>query len=241
MTCSPAPPPGWGDDEISKYLDTARGNQLATFHKKREVMADLIKVDSLLRKLLAGAINLRPHAPASFLLRAHSAFLAAAGMVMAGQLVEAQAVMRQCLESAGYAFYIGSNDARWEAWLRRHDSPANQKAVRDEFQHRKIADTIKATAPKIGGPYADLYERVIDFGAHPNERGFSTSTQIVEDDDRTHYLSVYLHKDGLPLDLALKTLTTIGITVALIARLIYPARFELLQLSPPLDELWKRF
>ena len=37
-----APPPGWGDDELTKFLDAGKSNQWATFHRKRPAVATLI-------------------------------------------------------------------------------------------------------------------------------------------------------------------------------------------------------
>ena len=117
-----ATPPGWGTDPLTQYLDDARGNQFATFDNKRRAVADLIAIDRLLLKLLHSAVNPDPKIPMFFLQRAHAAYRAATSAVMAGQLYEAQALLRLCLEHAGYGHFIGGDVKKWERWRCRTDS-----------------------------------------------------------------------------------------------------------------------
>src|SRR3546814_5725861 len=99
-----------------------------------------------------------------FLLRAHAAFRAGVGAIMAGQLFESQALLRLCLEHAAYGFYIGADEGRMERWLRREESDDNRKALRKEFHNDKIKAHIHATAPVIGEQFNRLYSQLIDFG-----------------------------------------------------------------------------
>jgi hypothetical protein len=41
-----AMPPGWGADELTKFLQAARDNQNATFFKKRAATSKLIAIDA---------------------------------------------------------------------------------------------------------------------------------------------------------------------------------------------------
>ncbi|UVK39950.1 hypothetical protein LHFGNBLO_001365 [Mesorhizobium sp. AR10] len=234
-------PQGWGDDALTEYLDEYRGNQYATFNNKRAAVADLIKIDALFKQLLDGPVNPRPMAPMGFFMRAHSAYRAAAGAVMAGQLYEAQGLLRLCLEHGAYGFYIGSDNARWTRWLTRSDSEAAKKVVRNEFTESKIRKQIAATSAKLAQHFGTLYETLIDFGAHPNEQGFSLSTSIRRVDGNVHLDTIYLHGDGLPLDLALKTTAQVGLWVLHIAQLLYAARFKLLGIETELAALRQRY
>lgn len=162
-------------------------------------------------------------------------------MAMAGQVVEVYALLRLSLESAAYGFYINKDNARAELWLRRHDGVADKKKVRSEFQQKKIEDHIVATAPVLADIFKTLYERTIDYGAHPNERGFSTNSMIVEEEEQTEFLQIYLQGDGVQLDLALKTTGQVGIWALSIFQLIYPEKWELLGIKHELIELRKHF
>jgi hypothetical protein len=50
-------PPGWGDDELTKFLENARQNQRATFANKRGAMAKLVKIDAQFTKVTKGWLN----------------------------------------------------------------------------------------------------------------------------------------------------------------------------------------
>lgn len=235
------PPPGWAQDTLTSYLDEFRGNQWATFHNKRQEAADLIALDGLFEKLLKAAKDPMPMMPMTFLLRAHSAYRAAVSMVMSGQLYEAQAMLRLSLEHASYGFFIGGDTERWKRWMKRNDDDKSRKAVREEFTAGAIRRAIKKADAKIGGHFEYLYERLIDFGAHPNEQGFSMSTKLRREPGETHILSIYLHDDGIPLDFALKTTAQVAICVLQIAYLIYPSRMELQQIRHDLDQITVRY
>jgi hypothetical protein len=235
-------PNGWGDDSLTAYFDVFRGNQYATFVNKRTAVADLIRIDGLFRRFLHDAKNPRPFMPMGFFLRAHSAYRAAAGAVMAGQLYEAQTQLRLCLEHGAYGFYIGADEERWKLWMARNDSAAAKQAVRNEFTHRKIKAHISTTASqKVGDQFETLYERLIDFGAHPNEQGFSMSSTIRKADGNVYFDTLYLHDDGLPLDVSLKTTGQVGLWVLHVAQFVYSAKFQLLGIRDELQEIRKRY
>ncbi|MBY5318208.1 hypothetical protein [Rhizobium leguminosarum] len=234
-------PPGWGKDTLSAYLEEFRGNQFATFHNKRPGVADLVALDGLFERLLKGAKNPVPQMPMTFLLRAHAAYRAATGLVMGGQLYEAQPLLRLALEHASYGFFIGADQARWTRWMKRTEDEKSRKAVREEFTAGAIKRALKKTDAKIGGHFEYLYERLIDFGAHPNEQGFSMSTTLRREPGETHILSIYLHDDGIPLDFALKNTAQVAICVLQIAYLIYPNRMELQGIRHDLDQITTKY
>src|SRR3546814_4109186 len=126
-------PLGWGTDTLTDYLEAYRANQFATFANKASAMGYLIKIDGMFDRF-RGAINPRPFYPMGFLLRAHAAFRAGVGAIMAGQLFESQALLRLCLEHAAYGSYIGVDEGRMERWLRREESDDKRQALRKEFR-----------------------------------------------------------------------------------------------------------
>ncbi|MER9064853.1 hypothetical protein [Mesorhizobium sp. M0698] len=242
MTPPPArSPDGWGQDSLTDYFDSFRGNQFATFDNKRPAVADLIRIDGLFVRFLHGATNPRPFVPMTFMLRAHAAYRAAAGAVLAGQLYEAQAMLRLCLEHAAYGFYIGADKVRWQRWMNRNDSAAAKHAVRDDFTHNRIRKHIKAAAATIGGQFERLYETLIDFGAHPNEQGFSINSAIRKDGENVHFDTIYLQADGMPLDMGLKMTGQVGLWALHIMQLIYAERFELQGIRADIEEIRTRF
>lgn len=238
------PPTGWGNDPLTQYLDNGRGNQWATFANKRSEVIDLITIDGMFRKLFDGAINTRPFLPVNFLLRAHSAYLSACGAVMAGQVHDAQALLRVCLEQGGYALYIGEDQGRWERWMDRHAprTRTQQGTWKDEFTHGKVTRYITASDADLGHVYTTLYDRTIDYGGHPNERGTSVSMTMEETEDGGRcFNTVYLHGDGLLLDFALKTTAQVGICALRLAKVIYPHRVQATGVEFQLETISRRF
>ncbi|MBY5873742.1 hypothetical protein [Rhizobium leguminosarum] len=234
-------PEFWGEDTLTAYLEQARGNQFACFVGRETEVADLIAIDGMLRLLVEAARNPKPFVPMTFLLRAHSAYRTVCGAVMSGQLYEAQALLRLCLEHASYGHYIGGDNAMWERWMRRNDSDANKAAVRTEFTANKVKKKLQNADPNVATAYETLYEQLIDFGAHPNEKGFSMSSNIRRENGDVHIEAVYLHGDGLPLRSALRTTAQVGICVLRIGQILYAARVKDLGIDTELATIMQRF
>ncbi|MBZ9696437.1 MULTISPECIES: hypothetical protein [unclassified Mesorhizobium] len=95
--------------------------------------------------------------------------------------------------------------------MNRNDSAAAKQAVRDEFTHNRIRKHIKAAAATVGSQFERLYEMLIDFGAHPNERGFSINSAIRRDGENVHFATIYLQADGMPPDMGLKMVGQVGL------------------------------
>lgn len=236
-----APPDHWSEDSLTEYLQAYRSNQFATFANKGQSMMDLIHVDALFERFLKGAINPRPFFPMNFMLRAHSAYRAGVGAVMAGQLYESQAVLRLCLEHAAYGFYIGADRDRMERWLRRGESDANRRIVRREFHNDKIRAHIENQSPVLCSQFDHLYSQLIEFGAHPNEQGYSLNSTITNVGGDTHFNALYLQGNGPPLDLSIRTAAQVGLWPLLLMQLLYRERYELLGIREELEELRMRF
>ncbi|TCA23606.1 hypothetical protein E0H70_28125 [Rhizobium leguminosarum bv. viciae] len=234
-------PPRWGNDALTEYFEQARRNQFACLVGREAEVADLIAIDGMLLRLLEGAKDPRPFVPMTFLMRSHSAYRAACGSVMSGQLYEAQALLRLCLEHASYGHYIGGDNAMWERWMRRNDSEANRAGVRKEFTANKVRQRLRDADQTVAKAYETLYEQLIDFGAHPNEKGFSMSSNIRRENGDVHIEAVYLHADGLPLRVALRTTAQVGICVLRVGQLIYADRVESLGIDVDLKAIMQRF
>src|ERR1700743_689359 len=79
-------PPGWGEDELSKFLQETHQQQYATFHNKREATGRLIAIDELFARISKGWLNPKSEIAALPFLRCHAAMRAAAGEAMAAQV-----------------------------------------------------------------------------------------------------------------------------------------------------------
>ena len=72
---------------------------------------------------------------------------------------------------------------------------------------------------------ARLRNRVIQFGAHPNEKSISGSMKLDIAEAETKLLQIYLQGDGHQLDHSIHTANQVGILVLKIFEKIHPARF----------------
>jgi hypothetical protein len=72
-----------------------------------------------------------------------------------------------------------------------------------------------------------LYERTIDFGAHPNERGILSALTSVDTADGRTYEVAYLTNKPLLFASALKTAIEAAVGALKIFRLIFPERFAI--------------
>jgi hypothetical protein len=130
----PPEPPGWGEDELTKFLEHTRQNQRATFANKRDAMAKLVNSDAQFMKFTkVGWLNPESEVAAMLFLRCIGAYRAACGLAMAGQAADAYVQCRAVLEYAGYAVHVDRNPALARLWLDRHEDEAGMKASKKAF------------------------------------------------------------------------------------------------------------
>lgn len=234
-------PPGWGEDEFTKFLDAARDNQWATFWNKRSPVEKLIAIDAEFTKVSKDWLNPHNEIAAFLLLRCHAALRAAVGLAMSGQAAEAYALCRVMLEYAAYAVHIHfHSDVRLEeVWLDRHKSPASMETQRNAFWHRKVLASVKAANVHVGQRFEDLYQRTIDFGGHPNEKSVTSNLKMVEEPGKRTMLSIIQHGDGIELDHALKTVAQCGLVSLEMLQVVFNARFEILGINAAMLKLRK--
>ena len=218
------PPPGWGDDELTKFLDSVRENQFGTFANKTPESKAIIEIDEFFGRVIIEGTN-RGYMYPDFLLlaRAHSAYRVAAGCAFSGQVAEVHSLFRLVLEQGGYAILINRNSDLVEVWLNRDADPAR---VRKEFTVGKIKETLAASDTILRDLFQSLYESTIAFGAHPNEMSVTGSIRIERQDDQEFLKIIYLHQDGVALMHSLQYVQRVGLCVLLIFKLIFRELFD---------------
>ncbi len=232
-------PVGWEADGLSKFLQAAHENRVATYATKKAEYQKLADIDACFLTIAGGWLNpvslITPH----LFVRAHAAYRAACEHALAGQLAEVFPMSRVALEYAGYAIHLHHQPMFEEVWLKRHDSEATLQAVKEEFKISNVKATIKKYDQHNAIVFNDLYQRAIDFGGHPNEGALSTNLKLVESDDKREYLQLCLHGDGMPMEYGLKTTAQTGVCVLQIFQDVFKGRFELLGVRAKVLELRK--
>jgi hypothetical protein len=220
-------PPGWGQDELTKFLQETHQQQYATFHNKSEATGRLIAIDELFVRVSRGWLNPQSEIAAMLLLRCHAALRAAAGEAMAGQVVESFRQCRAMMENAAYAVHIHRNPQLAKVWLDRHIDEAGMKASKSAFQHVQVLQSAKAANSHAGARFEQLYQRTIDFGGHPNERSVTGSMKMTKQDDRRQMLAVMIHGDDAAFNSGLKSVAQCAMVSLEMLQVIFDARFEL--------------
>ena len=225
-------PPGWGDDELTKFLDDGKSNQWATFYWKRPGTRILVVIDAQFVLASNDWLNPQSEIAAFMLLRCHSAFRAAAGLTMSGQLVEAYALCRSMLEYAAYSVHVYRKPDSGLVWLNRHKDPVAMKTQKREFQLKNVLEkSVKPANQHACERFETLYQFTIDFGGHPNERAVTSNMKMVNELGSRRMLSIFQHGDGIELDLALKRVAECGMVSLELLQIAFNARFELLGIN----------
>ena len=230
-------PTGWGEDNLSAFIDQARDNVFASFVKIHPHYDKLLTVDAAY--LLIGENPLNPpdfFAPL-FLLKAHSSFRAAVGLAMSGQSPEAFMVMRGCLESALYGLYINRNEDAFGVWIRRHEDDKARKRVRKEFTIARMWETLKSIDAKLQGETEALYEKTIDLGAHPNPASVISALKMSKGEDRTKFQLAYLSAEPEVIRGTMKSAAQTGVIGLSIFRYVLKERYDILGLTAQLPVL----
>jgi hypothetical protein len=121
-------PPGWGNDELSKFRQQTHQQQYATFHNKRDAKGRLIAIEELFARISKEWLTPKSGINAMLFLRCHTALRAASGEAMAGQVVESYRQCRGMMENAAYAIHIRRHPNLAKVWLDRHVDEAAMKA-----------------------------------------------------------------------------------------------------------------
>jgi hypothetical protein len=232
-------PPEWGKDKITEFLDTVRGNNYATFVQLKHLFSRLIDIDEIFRTAIDSMNYSRKWFELLFFLKAHASYLASVGLSSGTQISEAYMVLRGVLESSLYGYYIHKNPKLADTWLRRHDSRKAKDIVRNEFQIRKMMNSLKAHNPKLGNVLEELYERTIDFGAHPNERSLTALLKQDKKGDEIEFKLKYITDDPILIKVCLKSTAQIGVLSLKILELVIPERFQLTGLDRKLERVSK--
>jgi hypothetical protein len=230
-------PPGWGHDELSKFWDAARQNQIATFVRKGPAYSKLARIDQLFCAVSKDWLNPSDEIAALLLLRTHSAFRTAAGLAAAGQAAEAYVLNRSVLENSAYALHLNKNPTMRKVWLNRHVDAASLEACVNSLSYRKVQKTVTQVNRAAGELLEKLYRQTIDFGGHPNERSVTGNMKMQKQQDRRVMLAIMQHGDGLQLDAILKATARCGLCSLEILQGVFNPRFELLGINAAMLEL----
>jgi hypothetical protein len=233
------PPKGWGNDQITKFLDAAQANSFATFEQLADEFKRVREINDLFSSTLKLLEKTDHPFEVLFFFKAHSAFMGAVRLEVATQVPETFAVLKVALESSLYGLFI-YKDSNYpelaEIWLKRHDSPEAIRNVKKKFQIGNMWPVLNNLDPKLHEKVKYLYSRAIDYGAHPNERSLISALKQTSKGESIQLDFQYLTKDTTFIGLGLKSSAQVGLLCLKMLELIFQKRFEIAGLSEKLKE-----
>jgi hypothetical protein len=215
------PPPGWGEDGLTAYLEQAVRNRWATFAHYQPTIRNLARIDAQFVPL--AGIKDPPNLVTPHLgFRSHSNFRAVCEHALAGQLGDLFPMVRACLEAAAYSVHLHGDPVLTEAWLRRHEPDGMKAFKQNKFSQTAVRQSIERHDPELSALFGELYQQAIDLGAHPNERGLSANAKLVPHPEGKQFLMIYLHENGPQLRLGLHAALEAGAAAVAMLRLVFP-------------------
>ena len=231
MTSNIPIPDGWGSDSLSQFLDATSHNTLASVHQHREWYDQIAAVDREFHCLADGLDDPEYPLAAIFVMRAHSAFLAATRVGLGTQLPESYMVLRGSLEAALYGLYLAKHEDAQAVWMHRQDNDDARAACRRRFQARTLSDYLKEIDPTTYVRYQRMYEWCIDLGAHPNAWSVAGHLSIDESPAETSFVLRYLSMDLKERTVLFMHITRIGVIVLDVFSNLFRERFDRLGIT----------
>ena len=109
---------------------------------------------------------------ANLAMSSYMMFLAAVRQALSGHEAAVFPLARASLEAACYALLISDDDELANIWANRHKDEKSEKASKKVFGTAvsDVAKSFDASGPNFAKMIRDLYQNLIDLGAHPNPR-----------------------------------------------------------------------
>jgi hypothetical protein len=219
-------PEVWQARPLFKFIEDCWNNSIAVAGNKNVVALRLANIDKIFEgfQSVIRPENVSQLVPAFLFMRAFSAYRASV-MVSMCLPTDGYALQRSCLENAGYARLIADDSTLAESWLKRDDSEDSRKLIRRTFTQAAIRDSIAAKDTNLSEIYQALYERIIDFGAHPNEKAVTMS--LIKDSLQTKSIQFkLLPGDGIALDHSLRSAGQVGICALKVLGTVFSTQFD---------------
>lgn len=230
------PPDGWGQDRLSNFTDSIYQNCWASFVNLPNEFAWLKEVDKCFA-LVESVPKDSPLLEAFLFTRSQAAFRSAASLAMAGLAAESFCLNRSCIESALYGLHIHEKPRAAEIWLTRHKSKSTESKCRDEFSYGRVMHTLAQKLPQLTNIGRELYQRAVDFGAHPNERAISSALTMRKEPEVIEFTLEYMTGNERTLKHAIKTSAQAGTFALLVNGEIFKSHYQAVHVHEHLQHL----
>ena len=236
MVKQPAPSE-WGKDQLTAFFDDVESNAYVTFVRLPEMMRLAIDIDAFYRSIFGIADYSGSGFQYLFIPRAHSSYLAGVRLAAGTQVPESYMVTRGCLENVLYGFFLFKHPEHVECYLKRDETDDTKREFRKRFKFQDMIQVLKDENSSVGSAVSMLYERTIDWGAHPNEKALTSNMTMKREDGMIRLDGHHLSDNESAIKLALKTVMLSGVAGLKTVECMFPAKFKEMVLSEKLDSL----
>ncbi|WP_022667997.1 hypothetical protein [Desulfospira joergensenii] len=230
-------PPGWGNDSLSKYLEQAYKNTLASFVNLRTEYQVLHDIVNSFGKIIDHIQKTEDLYYSFFIMRVQCSFMGSISLALAGQTFETYLVLRGCLEVSLYGLYISQSPKRLQIWLNREKNEEKKERCKKTFSAYNTLECLRKIDNETFCIAQKLYDLTIDLGAHPNATGVLSAIKACKDEKAVVYKTHCLAAGDTQMMLSLKTCAQVGVCSLQIFKNIFPQKFDILGISEDLNRL----
>lgn len=174
-------PEEWDKFSLCNYLHEMERQIVSVFANERERLQPLLDFDEQISGNASAVFHRAAPGPSIMLfMRMFSVLRAASRVVLCGQFYEARAVMRSALECSVYANALHADGALQKVWEGRDANETSRKAARRAFQWKTLVYKLELRDAQLAARVTNVYESLIDLGAHPNPGGVMGGVEVVE-------------------------------------------------------------
>lgn len=242
MTTEQVLPP-WGNDHLSSLFQAAEDNDRITslnfphiYRLLQRIDAAFIRIGEAVEKDSREELLV----PRILIARTLPSFFASIRLAMSGQVPESYPVLRSGIEQAWYALHIAKDPHppdRVKMWLCRNDDESSKSKCRNEFKVENARSTHQSFDSATAKQVHELYERVIDLGAHPNQQGVLSAMNLSEAEEETTCQVGLILPKVITVLIALKTAMEVAIGTFKVYQLIFPERFKIMSLDEEIETI----
>lgn len=235
--------PPWGQDQLSTFFQAAEDNDRLTSLKFPSIYKLLQRVDAAFRHVEeATEKDDRDEllVPRFLIARTHSSFLASIRLAMSGQFPESYAILRVGIEQAWYALHIAKDPhppERVTVWLRRNDDQSSKSRCKNEFTVQNVRSTHESIDSVTAKQLHELYEKMIDYGAHPNQISLFAAMSESETEQETTFTLGILFREPVPILATLQMAVAVAVGALEVFHRVFPERFRIMSLDREIKAL----
>ena len=222
---------------LQDFFDVLRSAQEANRTKFPVSYGFIERIDRCFVRVGENLINPEPVMTGILLLRCQYAFKTAAGMALAGQVVETFVMQRSVLEYAGYCLLICKTPSLEGVFLGRHTGTEAMTAQKEAFKIRPVKLAVRRCDTTLADHFDEDYERSINFGGHPNPHGALSATMPDEREGLNRLKVLAISSEPRFVEHALKCTAQVGLTALRVLQHVFKEKFELLGIRQEIDAL----